>query len=340
MTWTPEQSAVWTKRVYDDLRGRGHDAEAAIKACGIGRVALNKRNGTIPFDKHCALLEYAATTTGDDLYGLHLGAQTDPRDIGLIGYIGLSSATLHDAFDNFRRYASLVSDVAGVRLEIVDDLAIVSGKLKATLPPPGYGQECEYSISVFVRACQIFTDTEIVPVKIRFLHHRGAHKSDVERLLGCPVTFGSGQQRVVFERQNLSLPIVSADDNLLDILKGYGDAILAERSKRGPDFKHQVEGWIVALLPKGQASAKTVAMQMGMSERTLSRRLADMGLTFKSLLAEVRHQLALKYVAEPGINLKQAAFLLGYTEVSTFSHAFKRWTGQTPASARQTSIGS
>jgi len=135
------------------------------------------------------------------------------------------------------------------------------------------------------------------------------------------------------------LPILTADDRLLDVLKSYGDEILENRARHGPDFKHQVERRIVDLLPTGNATIAIIAQDLGMSERTFSRRLAEHGLNFKDLLADVRRDLSLKYLAEPDLTLKQAAFLLGYSEPGAFSHAFKRWTGKTPAQAKQASFG-
>ena len=125
MTWISEINAVWAKHVYDDLRERGLDAEAAIKACNIRRTALSNKHNMIPMEKHCALFDYAARVTGDDCYGLNLGIKMNPKDAGLLGYIGLSSATLQDAIENFIRYMRIMNDIDDLRLLVEDDIAIL-----------------------------------------------------------------------------------------------------------------------------------------------------------------------------------------------------------------------
>ena len=96
----------------------------------------------------------------------------------------------------------------------------------------------------------------------------------------------------------------------------------------------EVQQLITNLLPSGQPKIDAVAQELGMSSRTLMRRLADQGLTYKSLLDEVRRKLALQYLKDRRINLKQVAYLLGYSEASAFYHAFRRWTGSTPVQHR------
>lgn len=337
--WIPQQNAVWARQVFEDLKSRGLDGGAAVSASGISRAALFRKDGTIPFEKHCRLLDQAALMTGDDCYGLRFGTERDPRDIGLLAYIGMSSANLHDALKNITRYSKLGTEGLVSRLIVERDAALFESALVMPQAVAGYDQEMEFVISLMVNACRALTGRNIAPLEVRFRHGRKTEIRTFERILNCPVIFGSDHECIVFKREQLRLPVVTADDRLLEILKGYGDTILAERARHGPDFKHDVESCIVELLPKGEATAKLVAMELGMSERTLSRRLAEIGLTFKTLLAEIRHDLSLKYVAEPGITLKQTAFLLGYSEVSAFSHAFKRWTGHTPARMRQSVLG-
>lgn len=339
MSWVPEQDAMWARQIYKDLRAKGYDAEAVIKQCGISRSSLNKKNGTIPFEKHCALFGHAAQLTGQDCYGLLLGTRMDPRDAGLLGYLGLASANIKDAIENLCRYARVASDVTDLEMVVADGVGSLSVRLRIPAAPFGYDQESEFSVSLFLRACKVFTGKSIKPIRVGFSHSRTTSLRDFKQAFNCPVAFGQDRERVFLDRETLMSPIVTADDRLLEVLKGYGDDILARHANQGPDFKHQVERWIVDLLPRGTATAATIAMELGMSERTLSRRLSDFGLTFKDLLADVRRDLSLKYVVEPELSLKQAAFLLGYSEPSAFSHAFKRWTGETPAQVRQASIG-
>lgn len=340
MTWIPEQNAVWAKYVYDDLRKRRLDAEAAINASGIRRASLSMKETMIPIEKHYALFGYAAEASGDDCYGFNLGIGVNPKDAGLIGYIGLSSATLQDSFANYLRYTRIMSNAFTLCLSFEGDVVVIERSFLTATMPYGHEQAREFSMAMFLRACRIFTGREIAPVAIEFAHQRTRDAAAFKRFCRCPISFGNSRETIIFKREHLLLPIVSADDKLLEVLKGYGDAVIKERSESSPDFQHQVERWIIELLPKGEATTKIIAMELGMSERTFARRLSDLDLTFKEILADCRRDMALKYLANLDISLKQIAFLLGYSDASAFTNAFKRWTGETPADVRMAAVGS
>src|SRR5262249_35617382 len=130
------------------------------------------------------------------------------------------------------------------------------------------------------------------------------------------------------------LPIATADPRLLGILTSYGDEILAARADKSPDLRHQVEKIVMKRLSRGEAETQTVAHELGMSGRTLARRLSELGATFAQILDDLRHVLAVTYLREGSSAPSQVAFLLGYSELSGFIHAFKRWTGTTPGEWR------
>ena len=112
--------------------------------------------------------------------------------------------------------------------------------------------------------------------------------------------------------------------------------IIGARPKAN-DFVFGVRQLITTLLPSGQSKKDAVAQELGMSSRTLTQRLAEDGLTYQGLLDEVRRNLALQYLKDRRINIKKVAYLLGYTEVPAFYHAFRRWTGSSPAQHRRKS---
>jgi AraC-like DNA-binding protein len=115
----------------------------------------------------------------------------------------------------------------------------------------------------------------------------------------------------------------------------YCEAILNEHGLREGGLLQKVERRIVDLLPKGAAKAKVIATDLGVSERTMTRQLAALGSSFNDVLDEIRKQLALKYVSETDLSLRQVAFLLGYANQPAFNLAFRRWTGHAPRELRQ-----
>ena len=127
----------------------------------------------------------------------------------------------------------------------------------------------------------------------------------------------------------------AADERLLRILKDYCAEILRQRPER-VDLKRDIEHLVARLLPSGSVTTKSVAKELGLSERTMARRLADAGTSFRQIIEEVRRELAKRYMVEPDVRPSQIARLLGYSEPSAFTHAFRRWTGRSPSQFRGT----
>jgi AraC-like DNA-binding protein len=134
---------------------------------------------------------------------------------------------------------------------------------------------------------------------------------------------------------DLHLQVVTADDRLLSLLRRYCEDVLARHAAQAPPLVEMVERLIVERLTKGEAGLDAAATELGMSPRSLSHKLAELGTSFNAIVASLRKDLARRYLQESNLSLTEIAFLLGYTEISTFSHAFKRWTGKSPAVFRR-----
>ena len=131
----------------------------------------------------------------------------------------------------------------------------------------------------------------------------------------------------------MELPITSGDTQLLHILEAHADDLLSER-RIATGLQGLVENQLLSMLPSGRAQMAAVAQQLGMSERSFKRHLAHEGTTFGEILDCLRNRLALRYLEDQRISLQQIAWLLGYSEIGAFNHAFKRWTGTSPGRAR------
>ena len=132
----------------------------------------------------------------------------------------------------------------------------------------------------------------------------------------------------------IQLPIVSEDSQLLRILEAHGDQLLSERLSAA-GFRSVVENQLLGALPSGRVHAAIVAEQLGMSERSFRRQLAQEGTSFSEVLDQLRQRLVLQYLRDERVSLQQIAWLLGYSEIGAFNHAFKRWTGTSPGRARK-----
>ncbi len=325
--------AVWAHHAFNELKRRKVDTYAALQRAELSQLSLMDPEQWIPFDKEVRFFEAAAKLSGDDCFGVHLGARIDPRTAGLIAYIGLAAKTLDDAFRNFTHYLKVHN--AALRTAIIDDGPHV--RLVTELNQPElyqYVQRSEFGASLILHVTRWLTQRDVCFHETHLVHSREQYCHEVQRVLDCRVLFDQQRDEIVFHRDDMTVPLPTADDHLLTVLCKNADQLLQERSEQNDDFMHAVIEMIIDHLSSGQATAKKIAHQLGTSERTLSRRLAEHGTSFDNLIDDVRQELALSYLDEGDIKLQDLAFLLGYSTHASFSAAVKRWTGRTPSELR------
>ena len=202
------------------------------------------------------------------------------------------------------------------------------------MAPPRSRQFMEFGTTNLIRSLREMTKRRLTPVRVTFAHPRNARIKEFERFFGCPVEFGRRANLIELSPTDLRVPIIEADKRLLDVLRSYCVEVLAKHRERPPSLIERVERVVVDRLSNGEARIDIVAKELGMSSRTLSRALAKLGTSFNTVVAMLRKELAQKYLKQSDLSLKEIAFLLGYTDSSSFNHAFKRWTGNTPKQAR------
>ncbi len=157
---------------------------------------------------------------------------------------------------------------------------------------------------------------------------------ELTKFFGRKVEFGAAVDEVSFASSVRDAPVMSADHHLNKLLIRYREESVSRRPNYRGSFRSEVENAIVLLLPHGKAHASEIARRLGVSQRTLARRLSAEGLTFSDVLEALKVDLAERYLADRNLSISQIAWLLGYQEVSSLTHAFKRWTGKTPRVAR------
>jgi AraC-like DNA-binding protein len=330
----PSHDAVAVRQLAAELKLKGQPVKHLLAQAGLEARALNADGARIPFEKHAAFFELAAAATGDDCLGLHFGSTRDVRDAGLLGYVGLSSPTVAGAMNNIRRYRRVFSDA----IEIETDELEESGQLRWWFRVPAAQrsfQALEYTTVNLLVAFRQMTGRNLTPEMVSLTHPRNHHIKEFERFFGCPVNFGRHENVIEFKLSDLHIPLLTADSRLLVILRAHCEDVLSRRSERTPTLEERVERLIAESLPRGGARLESAATELGMSPRSLSRKLAEQGTTFNAIVADLRKQLALKFIKDSNLVFTEIAFLLGYTEISTFSHAFKRWAGKSPAAYRR-----
>jgi len=329
---------LWTRGVaaretLSYLDRRGIDAEPALIGAGISRRQLSQDDIVLPVASQYRFLELAAAEANDQLLGLHVAAEIDPRSIGLLFYLTGAAPTVSEALENLARYSQTTNEALAVEISRRKDVVILAVRHVQEFDEQ-HRQFFELLALWLIRTLHKETNRDFTVLRVTFSHARNADLREVHRLLRCPVDFAQGVDSWVLPQRVMDLPIVSGDSQLLKILTAHANDLLAERhSVTG--LQGMVANQLASLLPSGESRAAVVARQLGMSQRSLTRHLAEEGTTFAEILEQLRRRLASRYLADDRMSVQQTAWLLGYSEVGAFNHAYKRWTGTAPRRTRK-----
>jgi AraC-like DNA-binding protein len=310
----------------------GLDASLLLKRAGLSTRQIADPHSRIAVKDQVKFLNFVADAMKDEFLGFHLAQRVDLRELGLLYYVQASSATIGDALKRVARYSAIHNE--GVRLEFS-----VLGSATMLFEYIGIKRihdrhQIEFFVAFLVRLCRHLAGRQLLPSRVRFMHRRSDVPSDVKAFFGCDVSFGAGADEIVYPESAGTIPIVGADPYLNSLLLKYCNEAIAGRRKNSSTWQLRVENAIVPLLPHSQVRMADVCRRLGVSRRTLVRRLGTEQQTFVKILHRLRVDLAKRYLKEPGLPVSEIAWLLGYGNASAFNHAFKRWTGETPSRAR------
>jgi AraC-like DNA-binding protein len=327
--WTRGIAARETLRYLDK---HGIDAEPLLSRTELSRGRLMEDPGGISVVSQYQFLELAASETNDPLLGLHVAAELDLRDIGILFYLAAASATVSEALEELARYAATTNEEIRLGISRQDTQTVLTNHHVFPSDEPRR-QHSELVALAFNRVLRFLTNHDFAPLRMTFAHGRNYGLREVHRILRCPVKFMQATESWVFPPSVMELPIVSEDSRLLRILEAHADELLSQR-RTTVGLRGLVEDQLVSMLPSGTVQAEVVAAKLGMSVRSFRRHLAEEGTSFAEVLDHLRHRLAIHYLEEEHASLKQIAWLLGYSEPGAFNHAFKRWTGSSPSRVR------
>lgn len=315
--------------LYDYLENRGIDAATLLneRRPDTGRHDLAR----YPARRWQQLLQAAARHLDDPLLGLKLGQTVTAAHFGVIGYVLHNCADLGAAFERFRRFERLVYDMEPADIRLAPDALVLEWGVGHGRPGPLVDETAVTALVAFART---LTGQTVRPQSIGFVNPEPAQRAPYTDYFGCPVLFEQPRTWVRVPLHALALPLRAADPALLSLLENQAEAQLAGLPA-ADEIQQAVRSAIARLLPEADPGLDAVAAQLNTSSRTLHRRLAQRQVNFRQLLDATRLELAEQHLTDPRLTLADVALLLGYSEQSAFTRAFKGWTGQTPAAWRR-----
>ena len=321
---------AWLRRLVGD------QAEALL-----ARVALDgalAADGLLAFDAGAALLDEAARISGRDEVGVQLASELLWADLGVLAYVALNAPTVGRALVSTSRYVAVQQTAGAVALDLDGDVARVSYALRAAPhePPRQHGLAV---LAILVRLIREgLGEPGWAPHEVTMPHAPPRRPGDGAAWFGVPIRYRAEAASVAFAPAVLRRPMVTADPGLFPILVRLADECLARLAPGGDDTLAEVRRLVASMIGSAALTIDDVAARMGVSARTVQRQLQAHALSFKQVVDDVRCSLARRHLADPDVTLTDAAFLLGYSDLSAFSRAFRRWTGQSAQAYRRAQL--
>lgn len=320
---------TYVQLLYEYLEARGYVPEAVLGAPWPKPDPQGP--GGVDVELWARMLDVAAIHLADPLIGLHVGQTINPRHLGILGPVFASCETLAAALQKLERYQRLIFDVTPMSQRMGKnwvELVWESGEYH-----PG-ALVNETGFAVLIQFCRGLVRGPGHPLRVEFAHAGPADVRPYEDWFGCPVRFDRPEALVRVGLDLLASPLKSPDPALMQVLEQHAERMLAQLPQQ-EEIVESLRKAIASALREGEPDIEKISAKLACSSRTLQRRLQQTGTSFRGELNLVRHELATSYLRDPRLQIVDIALLLGYSEHSAFTRAFREQTGMTPQQARQ-----
>jgi AraC-like DNA-binding protein len=314
------------------VRAQGGDVARLITEFGLPDDVEVRTEVTLPLDGLRAFFESAARMLDDPLLGVHMARAMDRGAFGVLAFSSRSAPTVRESLERLARYIRLSNDTVEVSFEVT----AAGGIIRQRVPghPACLGRHAnEFFVAILLEEGRRAFGDRAQPGRV-WLAHEAPHDLTLASELGVPeVSFFAEENGLWFSPEVLALEVPGSDPALLSYLDAQAQKELIALAPE-PGFLREVRRVVREQLDGGTVTLPRAAKLLGLSRRTLQRRLEEEGTSFQRLVDEAREQLARTLVAHDGLPLSRIASTLGYSDERPFLRAFRRWTGVTPSAYR------
>lgn len=333
----PTVSAGYVTALVDLAVAKGCDRTRLLRRAGIDPDKLRHPDDRLTFESFKALMRTAKDLCKDPALALRFGAESRFNEMSIVGLICYAAETMGEGFEQMNRYARLVVEVEGH--ETGDRFVIVRDKQGVWIEdrrrnPNDFPELTESTWTRFI--CDYARGFPNRPPFVKAVHVTHAeppHRAEYDRMWKAPVVFGSDKNALLIDESWLSIRLGPPNRYVFGLFSERAAALL-KQLESSDTVRGQVESLLIPTLHTGESSMDEVARKMGLSRQTLYRQLKAEGVSYETLLDDLRHKMALHYLDGKKVSVSQTAYLVGFSDPSVFSRAFKRWTGSSPAQRR------
>ena len=329
MTFHRSSIATISQALHDTLEGKGIDADELFTRCGIDPNQRFDSEARYPVYATNRLWQAAIYKTKDPSLIYEVVPRIKPHMLHAVGHAWIVSRTLLDALRRFVRYHRMLSTNVEVKLEEAQG----SYQLVVNVIDPMESLSSDGVLTFTLHMCREAYGDDLTPLQVQLTRLEPRDDSVIEKFFGCDIEYGMLDNVIIFNPSDLNRKLKGANASVANAMDNVIIEYLSNLDVN--DVVSRVRKYVAETLVHGEPSKQDIADELGMSARTLQRRLDEEGTSAKHIIDETRHQLALTFIAQPQYSIKEVAYGLGFSDPSNFARAFKRWTGKTPRQFRK-----
>jgi AraC-like DNA-binding protein len=323
--------APTTNIVWNFAQSYGVEPEKLFRDAGIDPSTRNDPNARVPRKALNRLIASVYRETGDITYGVKAVQNLHPSHLGPLGYAWMTSASLGEAYQRLERFSSvLIGRLRFSHLTAPEGVYVrIDFDEGAEIGPLNY----LFNLALFVQMVRLNLGNGFKPMKVCMNFPKPVDSDTIHSHFQCTLEYDAPFNQILISHEDwqYKLPRVNPELALMhdEIVHRY-----LARLKKG-DIISQVKTAIFELLGSGNVAAEDIAKKLHITSRTLRRRLDEEGASYGGILKDLRKELAMQYIRDDSIALTEISYLLGFSQPSSLSRAFRLWTGKSPTEIRQ-----
>ena len=328
--FAPAISSFWRQ-----IQDYGIDPEPLFRKHGVPASKLFDPNARISDLLVNRITAEVAEMSDDPFFGLKEEKYFMPSHIGPLGFAWLASTSLRSAFERLQRYIKVIHEKIQIVISEKQNTLVITMHAGSAYADTIHRDSAQ--LAILTRMCRFISGNDWNPTLVTFIHAPPADTSYYFQLFRCPVEFNAEQNSLHMDKQKAEIRLSGSNKQLAQLNDHIVVRYLASQSK--DDIVNQVKTSLLECLGQGSVTESAIAQELHMSTRNLHRKLSAENTSFKQLLLDIRTELASQYINDPTLTLTEISYQLGFSEISSFSRAYKRWTGQSPSEARRENLG-